>query len=100
MLVCAATPCGNVLATRVIHYYDNLLHACLRSVTLRKRFDNRLIHYCDNILHACSCSVTLRKSIASRIQTAIAACVSCARACESSVYMGIGWFSCVLMPLM
>ena len=72
MLVCAAPPCGNVLATRVIHYYDNLLHACLRSVTLRKRFDNRLIHYCENILHACSCSVTLRKSIASPIQTAIA----------------------------
>ena len=47
MLVCAATPCGNVLATRVIHYYDNLLHACLCSVTLRKRIDNRLIHYCE-----------------------------------------------------
>ena len=33
----AASPCGNVLATHMIHNCDNVLHACFCSVTLGSR---------------------------------------------------------------
>ena len=53
-----------------IRYFDNILHACLCSVTLRKRINNRLLlmTFCTFVLAASPCG----KSIASPIQTATA----------------------------
>ena len=44
-----------------IHYFDNILHACLCSVTLRKRINNRLllITFCMLLLAASPCGKVL-----------------------------------------
>ena len=63
MLVCAAPPCGNVLSTFTVHYCDNILFACLYSVTLRNALSSHTVHHCDNILHVCLCSATVRNTI-------------------------------------